>query len=140
MFLITTEENMEIVYTKATKIIIRPDGIIESHPKEDWNEPDSVETARETALKLQEIANSGTYAHISFPPNLYIKKEIVQAYLEVDINHIAEAVVVKSFGARLLGKLALQIKKPTTPSKMFGTKEEAEVWLLEQLEKAKAAL
>lgn len=140
MFLITTEENMEIVYTKATKIIIRPDGIIESHSREGWNEPDSVETARETALKLQEIASSGIYAHMSFPPNLYIKKEIIQAFLEVEIGHIAEAVVVKSFGARLLGKLALQIKKPATPSKMFGTKEEAEIWLLEELEKVKADL
>lgn len=130
---------MEIVKTRATKLIIRPDNIIESHSREDWNEPDSVETAREAALALQKITNTGTYAIMAFPPNLYVKKEIIQAFLEIEIKKVAEAVVVKSFGARLLGKLALQIKKPATPSKMFATKEEAEVWLLEELKKAKMA-
>ncbi len=129
---------MKKMQSSATEITIRPDGIIEVHPRSDWNEPDTAETAREAALLLKGVIEGGCYAILNFPPNLYVKREIIEAYLEVEIGQVAEAVVVSSFGVRLLIKLASSLSKSTVPSNAFSTKEDAEVWLLEQLKIAKA--
>lgn len=125
---------MNIVKTETSKIIIRPDHILEIHPREGWQGVETVENSREVALALQAICSKGDYAILSFPPDLYLKKEIVEAFLEVKIGQVAQATIIKTFGMRLLVKIALQFSDSSYPSKTFGDVETAEAWLLEQLE------
>ncbi len=48
-------------------------------------------------------------------------------------GRIAEALVIKSLSVRLMGNFYLNFHKPAVPTKMFGNKEEALIWLKEKL-------
>ncbi|MGH1338895.1 MAG: hypothetical protein ACRBFS_22455 [Aureispira sp.] len=130
---------MHKIECRAAEAFIYPHGIIEVHIKSSWDQPDTPETSSEIAIMLKEYIDSShvPYALMLFPPNLYVKKEVLQAYFNIKIGHIADALVVNSFGARLIGKIVLGFHKNPTPIKIFSNKADAEVWLLEQLELTK---
>lgn len=88
---------------------------------------------------LQEAVGDKACGLLYFPPNLYIKKDAVQAYLDIPIGHLAEAFVVKSFGSRLLCTLMLKLSRHSVPAKVFSNRKDAETWLLQQLKVAKTA-
>lgn len=127
---------MEKVQCRSVEAIIRPDGIIEAAFRPDWKEPDTPETTREIAHMLQKAVGDKTYGILYFPPNLYIKKDAVQAYLDVPIGHVAEAFVVKAFGSRLLCTLMIKLSRHSLPAKVFSNKKDAETWLFQQLQVA----
>ena len=129
---------MKKVQCRSAEAHVHSNGIIEVYMNPAWDQPDTPETARECAMMLKGIVGDGIFGLMSFPPNLYIKKDVLKAYLEVPIGHSADAFVVKSFGARLLGKIALNFYKNPNPIQLFGSKEEAQKWLLEQLEIARS--
>lgn len=125
---------MKIVKTEVVEIIIRPDNILEVHTRKDWQGVDTPENAREVALALKDICSQGDYAILSFPPNLYIEREILEAYLNVKIGQVAQAAIIKTFGTRLLVKIASQFFKAPYPSENFSNRADAERWLHQQLE------
>jgi hypothetical protein len=126
---------MEILENETTKILIRPDDIVEIYTKETWDQPDTVETALAAALLVKKAVGGKRRATLNFVPSFYVRKEIVTAFNSVDAKQVAGAMVVDSFGAKILGNLALKFHKNSCPAKMFTQKAEAEAWLLQFLEK-----
>jgi hypothetical protein len=124
---------MQKLETEAAEVTIRPDGIVEFHMKPTWDKPDTAENAKENALMLKKAIDGKRRAILSFPPNLYVKKELVEAYKTVEIGQFAEALVVNSFGARILCNVVLKLTKNAYPIRIFNSKNEAEAWLLQLL-------
>ncbi len=128
---------MEVLENDILKIIIRPDNIVEVHTKETWDQPDTVETAIESALLVKKAIDGKRRATLSFLASTYVQKEVVVAYNSIDTGQIAGALVVQSFGAKLLGNLALKFTKMRIPAKLFNNKKDAEAWLKQLLEEEK---
>jgi hypothetical protein len=125
---------MDILENKSTRVLVRPDHIVEVHIKASWDQPDTVETATASALLVKQGVGGQRRATLFFLPNIYMKKEIVDAYSSIDIQSVASAMLVQSFGAKLIGNMALKISRRKHPSKVFTDQAEAEKWLKQFLE------
>jgi hypothetical protein len=127
--------------TRALTIIVRPDEIIELLNNENWNDPDTVEVAQENIAMLTKAVNGKARAMLSHMPSTYISKEVLECYENAEIGEVASALLTTSFGSRIVGNLFLKLTgKSSTriangkaPIKIFGKKEDAEEWLLEQI-------
>ncbi len=64
-------------------------------------------------------------------PSFHINKEIIEVYNEIDTGQLADALLVNSFGAKILGNLALKILKKNRPIRLFTDRDKAEEWLLD---------
>lgn len=117
--------------TPSMEIIVRLDGILEVSIPADWNQPDTAESTRENALLLQKINTGKRHAALSLVPSFHINKEIIEVYNEIDTGQLADALLVNSFGAKILGNLALKILKKNRPIRLFTDRDKAEEWLLD---------
>lgn len=134
-----TRNTNSTTYVIPTSIMEAFDnGVILITENPEWNMPDTPQTSRDSALALKEIVGDN-YCGILFMPSgkLYQSRESVKAWDEVIIGEVANAVVVKSFGARLLGNFALKFTSKRAPIKLFDNREEAEKWLLKEILRAK---
>lgn len=131
--------------TRALKIIVRPDDIIELVSKPDWNQPDTVEVALENIEMLKKAVNGQPRAMLSHVPNTYISKEVLECYEKAEIGEVARALITISFGAKIVGNLFIKVGsalsggKNKAPTKLFSNKPEAERWLLDRIAEKKAA-
>lgn len=121
---------MEKYTTQSMEIVVRADGIIEVSIPADWDQPDTVETTTENALLLQKINTGKRHAALSLMPSFYIKKEIIEVYNRIDTRQVADALLVNSFSAKVLGNLVLKILKRNHPIRLFTDRNKAEEWLL----------
>jgi hypothetical protein len=128
---------MKILESTASIVIVHPNGIIETKVKPDWDQPDTPETAIDHSLTLKKGVGNNICGILTFLPNLYMKKEVIEAFATVEIGHIAEAFLVNSVGSRILATLALKLDKSSIPRKVFTKKEQAEKWLLDNISRAK---
>jgi hypothetical protein len=129
--------------TRAMKITVRPDDIIELNTKESWNQPDTVEIALENIEMLKKAVEHGGRAMLSYMPGTYVEKDVLECYKQADIGHVASALLTKSFGSRIVGNLFLKLigtksggKQPVV-TKIFSKREEAEQWLLQKIKEHK---
>jgi hypothetical protein len=127
--------------TRALTIVVQPSGIVELLNNENWNDPDTVEVAQENIAMLTKAVNGKVRAMLSHMPSTYISKEVLECYENAEIGEVASALLTTSFGSRIVGNLFLKLTgKSSTriangkaPIKIFGKKEDAEEWLLEQI-------
>ena len=117
---------------------IRPNGIIETSVPKDWDQPDTVEIAKENIAMLKKAVGGERRAILSHVPNMHMSKEVMACYEEAHIGHIANALLTTSFATKLMGNLYLKLskalpsKQQDVPTKLFSDKKESERWLLEQ--------
>lgn len=121
--------------TRALKITVREDKIIELNTKESWNQPDTVEVALENIAMLKKAVDSGGRAMLSYMPGTYVEKEVLECYKKADIGHVASALLTTSFGSRIVGNLFLKVigSGDAVPTKIFTKKEDAEKWLISRI-------
>jgi len=127
--------------TRALTIIVRPNGIVELLNNEDWNDPDTVDVAQENIAMLTKAVDGKPRAMLSHMPSTYMSKEVLQCYENSEIGEVASALLTTSFGSRVVGNLFLKLTGKSSargengkaPVKIFTKKEDAEVWLLEQI-------
>lgn len=124
--------------TRALRITVRPDKIIELNTKESWNQPDTVEIALENIEMLKKAVEMGGRSMLSYMPGNYIEKEVLECYKKAKIGHIASALLTKSFGSRIIGNLFLKVigssSGESVPTKIFTKYEDAEKWLIQKME------
>lgn len=131
--------------TRALTIVVQPNGIVELLNNENWNDPDTVEVAQENIAMLTKAVNGKARGMLSHMPSTYISKEVLECYEHAEIGEVASALLTTSFGSRIVGNLFLKLTgKSSTriangkaPVKIFGKKEDAEAWLLEQITRYK---
>lgn len=130
---------MKELESKSAIATIHSSGIIEFRLKPDWDQPDTPEIAIDNALTLKKAVDSSSSicGIITYAPNLYLKKEVLEAYASIQIGHIASAIVVRSVGSRIFANLALKFIRTPTPKKIFTNAEKAKIWLLDQIATAK---
>lgn len=127
--------------TKALTITVQPNGIVELSNNKEWEDAETVEVAQENIEMLKKAVNGRPRAMLSHMPNTYMSKEVLECYEKSEIGEVASALVTSSFGSKVVGNLFLKLtgkssargKNGKAPVKIFGKKEDAEEWLLEQL-------
>ncbi|BDS11441.1 DUF7793 family protein [Aureispira anguillae] len=131
--------------TRSLKIIVRPDNIVEVSTRKDWDQPDTLETAKENAEAMQKIIRGKRMAVLSYVPDQYISKDVMAYYDSIESDEVANALIANSFGAKLIVNAFLRLtgrslgstEKGKGPMKVFSKKEEAVRWLLEILAETK---
>lgn len=130
--------NMELD-TRAITIKVRPDRIIELRVKESWTDPDTVEVALENIEMLTKAVEAGGRGILSYSPNTYMEKDVLECYKKAKIGHVASAILVTSFAGKIVGNLFLKIvgSGSSVVTKIFTKQENAERWLLQQINGAR---
>jgi hypothetical protein len=121
---------METHSTISSVAILHPNGIVETKVREDWNEPDTVETVTAHALLIKKVIDGKRRGLLAVLPRMHMKRDLLEVYSNIDMDEVATAFLVNSFGAKVLGNLVLRIKKTTTPARLFTNRAAAEAWLL----------
>jgi hypothetical protein len=135
---------MKQLKTKALNITIRPDGIVEMETNKEWDQPDSIAIAEENVAMLKKAIDGKPRALLSYMPSTYMSKEVMACYNKGEIGEIASAMLTTSFGSKIIGNAYLKLTGKSTkssevegqaPVKIFSKKEDAVVWLLEEIAK-----
>lgn len=102
------------------------------------------------ALTLEEVDNNlaafekategkGALASLVHISSAYVKKAVLKKYSDLDYGIIATALIVNSYASKLVGNLfltlVLRFSSRKVPTKIFTTREDAVLWLKEELEK-----
>lgn len=137
---------MKELKTRALTIKIRPDGIIEMHTNEGWDQPDTVDVAEENIAMLTKAVDGKPRALLSYMPNTYMSKDVMACYGKAEIGEVASAMLTTSFGSKIVGNAYLKLTgksakssevKGQAPVKIFNKKEDAVIWLLQEIAKHK---
>ena len=125
------------IETRSITLELLPNGVIYSETKEDWDEPDTLEVAKENLEAIASVVDGKRHGLLTKLPNTHLPKEVVDYYHTVDPGQVATALLVSSFGTRVMGNLFLKIARNhqslTTPVKMFSKREAAEAWLVSMI-------
>ena len=138
-------EKEKLVKASIVCYLSRPDDIVEIFDNDDWNQADTLEIAKKDIALFKELiegqASKGVFIKVG---DKHLNKEIINYYQHVEFGEVARALLINSFGSRIMGNLYLQLfgGKPNeagrvVPIKLFTKKEEAIKWLLEKLEENK---
>ena len=100
---------MKELKTSALTIKIRPDGIIEMHTNEGWDQPDTVVIAEENIAMLTKAVDGKPRALLSYMPSTYMSKEVMACYNKGEIGEIASAMLTTSFGSKIIGNAYLKL-------------------------------
>lgn len=130
--------------TRALRIVVRPDDIIELITKPNWNQPDTVEIALENIEMLKKAVDDKPRGVLSYVPSTYMSKEVLACYEKANVGQVASALITLSFGAKIVGNLFLKVGAALSngtnrePTKLFSNKPDAEKWLLARIAEKKA--
>lgn len=131
--------------TKAATIFLRPDDIIEYTINKEWNQAETLDLAKETMEIIKKLVDGQVRAFLVEVPKHYTPREVLNYYQYVETGDVARALVLNSFATKVMGNLYLKLSKGkpneagrVVPTKLFTKKEEAEEWLLEEIEKNKS--
>lgn len=119
--------------TRSSYIVVRPNGVVVMTTKPDWNQPDTLEVAKQNIAALHQAIGGERKGLLSHLANTHIAKDVLEYYQESNPGQVATALVTASFGAKVIGNLFLKIavkRNYTQPVKLFTKEEEAEEWLL----------
>jgi hypothetical protein len=134
---------MKEYQTAEMIIILRDNNIIELLSNEDWKGAGTLENAKEVMSTLKKITDENNVRVCLIEiPNRHVSKEILTYYQSFEVGFTAQAFLLNSFGAKVMGNLYLKLfggKANTAgrvvPTKLFTKKAEAEKWLLEEIAK-----
>jgi hypothetical protein len=135
-------EKGKLLKANIVNYLSRPDGIVEIFDNDDWDQPDTLEIAKKDIALFKEFTKEKTSKAVLVKVgDKHLDKEIINYYQNVEFNEVARALVINSFGSRIMGNLYLKLfgGKPNeagrvVPIKLFTKKEEAIKWLLGKLE------
>ncbi|CAA6823916.1 MAG: Unknown protein [uncultured Aureispira sp.] len=126
--------------TQALIITLRPDDIIEIKTDPNWDKPDTLEIAMENAAAMKKAIDGKKRALLSYNPHTHMSKEVLKYYSDVNptLGAVATAMILTSFGSKVVGNLFLKTQKKDYPIKIFTAKErdQAVAWLLDQIKKS----
>lgn len=137
---------MKELKTRAITILVRPDGIVEMHTNEGWDQPDTVDVAKENIAMLTKAVDGKPRALLSYMPSTYMSKAVMACYDNAEIGEIASAMLTTSFGSKVIGNAYLKLTGKSTkssevtgkaPVRIFSKKEDAVDWLLLEIAKHK---
>lgn len=125
--------------------VLRIDNIVEVLDNKEWDQPDTLEVAKEDVAMLRQLIDGRPDICLLIEiPNRHTSKEILNYYQQMDMGEVARAMIIDSFAAKLIGNLYLKVSKGkpneagrVVPTKLFRKKDEAEKWLLDRMEKHK---
>lgn len=130
---------------KAATLILRPDDIVEYANNKDWDQPETLEMAKEIMEKSKEFIDGKPRAYLVEVPKNYMPKEILNYYQHTEIGDVARALVLNSFATKVIGNLYFKMSKGkpneagrVVPTKLFTDKETAIKWLVEEIAKHKS--
>jgi hypothetical protein len=134
----------EVIKGKALKIVLNQAHIVELFNNEEWDKPEPLEVAIQDALLIKKVINDEGKGILIELPDKHASKETLNHYQTAELGEAARALVLKSFGAKVIGNLYFKFfgGKPNevgriVPVKLFTEKELAVKWLLEEVEKYK---
>jgi hypothetical protein len=126
--------------TRAMTFILRSDNIVELINNEEWDQPDTLEIAKENMSMVKHVIDGECRGFLVEVPNKYITKELLNYYQNVEVGDVARALVLNSFAAKVVGNLYFKLSrgKPNeegrvVPAKLFTDEELAVKWLLEKM-------
>ena len=119
--------------TQSFEVILYENDIVETKVREDWNEPDTVETITEHALLIKKVIDGKQRGLLAVLPGFHMKKNLLEIYDQTEMGEIAVALLVNSFTAKILGNMVLRVKKTTSPARIFTDRAAAEAWLLKNI-------
>lgn len=130
--------------TEEMTIVLRDNGIIELISNKDWQGVGTLENAIEIMSIIKGLTKNEVRGCLVEVPNRHASKEVLAYYQNTEAGAIAQALLLNSFGAKVMGNLYLQLfgGKPNeagrvVPIKLFTKKEDAITWLLEKLKENK---
>ena len=130
--------------TEEMTIVSKDNGIIELISNKDWQGVGTLENAIEIMSIIKGLTKNEIKACLVEVPNRHASKEVLAYYQNTEAGAIAQALLLNSFGAKVMGNLYLRLfgSKPNesgrvVPNKLFTKKEEAEEWLLKEIAKHK---
>jgi hypothetical protein len=122
-------------------IKVRPDDIIVVKTDPAWDQPDTLEIAKENVAAMIKAVDGKKRAILSHTADNYLSKDVLKYYSEAhsSVGAVATAVIASSFGSKIMGNLFLKILKREAPTQIFTEKEEDKAieWLLECIKNAK---
>lgn len=135
---------MKSYKTRAVTVILRPDEIVEVVNNKDWIGADTMDVVEEVFSMLKKVIDNKPRGLLFETPNKHYSREAVNYTNQIEVGDVARAIVLSSFGAKVMGNLYLKLTggKPNetgrvVPVKLFSDKEEAVKWLLEEMKKSK---
>ena len=132
--------------TRSMVLDRTPDGVIAMYTPEGWDQPDTLETAKDNVVIMREITAETPCAFLVEPHTHYVSKEVLEFYKEANIETVATAMITNSFASKVVGNLYLKVmsmvpagdkKAQDYPVKLFSKREEAVEWLRGYIEAAK---
>lgn len=133
---------MKTYKAKEMTIFLREDDIIELMSNEDWKGAATLENAKEIMSIVKQLTDNEIRGCLVEVPNRHASKEVLAYYQATDGGVVARALLLNSFGAKVMGNLYLKLfrTKPNeagrvVPNKLFTKKEEAVEWLLQEMAK-----
>jgi hypothetical protein len=121
----------QLYQTASLELYAYPSGLIEMKFKSDWDQPDTLDTARENMRMLTHLASLRPSALLLYTPPVHQSREVLEFYQKERPNLLACAMLVESFAARLVGNVYLQVARgrTTEPTKLFLDAKKAKKWL-----------
>jgi hypothetical protein len=127
---------MEKYTTESFEVTLHDNGIVETRIRSGGSMPDTVEINTEHALLLKKVVNGKRRGVLAVIPNLHVKRELIEIYNQANVGEAGVALLVSSFGAKVLGNLVLKARKTLKPTRLFTDRKEAEAWLLQIMAEA----
>ncbi|MCB0400660.1 MAG: hypothetical protein KDD41_01110 [Flavobacteriales bacterium] len=113
---------------------LREDGIVEIHFKEKM--VIGLDEAREITQCYDGLLEKRKYPLLHVAGNYVQATEEARAYgaSEEGLRYsLAEAYVIRSLAQKIIANFYMKVNRPSVPTRFFGTKQDAEVWLKEFL-------
>ncbi|CAA6804815.1 MAG: Unknown protein [uncultured Aureispira sp.] len=135
----------KIVTGNIVNYLSRLDDIVEISDNEDWDQPNTLDAAKQDTLLFKKLVegqrSKGVFIKVG---DKHLSKELIHYYQTVEFGEVARALLINSFGSRIMGNLYLKLfgGKPNeagrvVPIKLFTKKKEAIKWLLQEVKRAK---
>lgn len=114
----------------CAEMVFRTDGIIQTTIRKDASV--DLETAKELLQSYIQLAQGKKVPHLMVLSDFSLADKSVLEYMAKEANQYgkADAIVVRSMAQRILGNFYLKFQRPSIPTRLFNSIEEAEKWLL----------
>lgn len=119
------------IETRSAVFERKSNEIVYMFHREDWPEPDTLQTAKENVDALTKLIDGKNRGFIVYFSNSWIPKEILEYYRDAKPGQVATAFVVNSFATKVVANLFLKLAsgKDREPTKVFSTESDAEAWV-----------
>ncbi len=121
------------IITTTSILQLRPDGIIDYAPREDYDKLETVETMAEIVDAINTLSQGKKRAILCHMKNQYLGKEVLDS-TKGKVEFLGMALLTNSFGTKILGNFIVKFLKDDMLFKLFMKREEAEKWLADLVE------